>query len=95
MKSSKSERRTSLGEDQFDNLLRIALDSPVLSDWDPDGAMQLWWKAKQCRTVQDTKASPRHPEKDTGTSSSTADESDWTTLLISCKYTYNNMRLEV
>ena len=54
-----------------------------MSDWDPDGAVQLWWKAKQRRTVQDTRAPPRHPEKDTDTSSSTADEpyhldlSDW------------------
>ena len=38
--------RSSLGKDQLDNLLRIAIDSPTLSDWNPDGAVQLWWKAK-------------------------------------------------
>ena len=37
--------------------------------------MQLWWKAKQSRTVQNTRAPPRRPEKDTTMSSSAADES--------------------
>ena len=70
LKLIKCDRRSSLGEDQLDNLLRIAIDSPALSDWNPDGAVQLWWKAKQRRTVQDTRAPPRHLEKGTGTSSS-------------------------
>ena len=83
LKLIKCDRRTSLGEDHLDNLLRIAVDSPPLSNWVPDGAVQLWWKAKQRRTVQDTRAPPCHPEKDTDTSSSIADEpyhldlSDW------------------
>ena len=57
LKLIKYERRISLGEDQLDNLVRKAVDSPALSDWDPDGVVQLWWKAKQHRTVQDTQDS--------------------------------------
>ena len=51
----------------------VAVDSSGLSDWDPDGVMQLWWKAKQRRTVQNTRQPPHHPERDTGTISSTAE----------------------
>ena len=74
-----TERRTSLGEGQLDNLLRIAVDSPPLSDWDPSGAVQLWWEAKQCRTVQDTRAPPRRHQKETDstTESYQLDLSDW------------------
>jgi len=46
LKMIKTERRTSLGEEQLDNLLRIAVDSPPLSDC---GAVKLWWEAKQRR----------------------------------------------
>ena len=42
LKMIKSERRTSLGENRLDNLLRVAVDCPALLDWDPDGAVQLW-----------------------------------------------------
>ena len=52
LKLIKCERRTSSGQDRLDNLLRIAVDSPSLSDWDPDGAVQHWWQAKQHGTVQ-------------------------------------------
>ena len=62
LKLIKCDRKSSLGEDQLDNLLRIAIDSPALSYWDPDGAVQLWWKTKQRRTVQDTRP-PSYPEK--------------------------------
>ena len=75
LKLIKSERRTSLGENQLDNLLRVPVDSPALSDWNPDGAVQLWWKARQCRVVQDTRAPPCHSEKDNNPSSSDIDES--------------------
>ena len=87
LKSIKSERRTSLGENQLDNLLRVAVDSLALSDWDHDGAMQLWWKAKQRRVVQDTRTPPCHSEKDNNPSSSDVDESyhldlsDWNNFI--------------
>ena len=66
LKMIKTERITSLGEGQLDNLLRITVDSPPFSDWDPSRTVQLWWDAKQRRTVQDTRAPPRRPEKETG-----------------------------
>ena len=80
-------KKTSSGENQLDNLLRVAVDSPALSDWDPDGAVQLWWKAKQRRVVQDTRVPPCHSEKDNNPSSSDVDESyhldlsDWNNFI--------------
>ena len=49
LKLIKSDRRSSLGEDQLDQLLRIALDAPPLSKWDASGAVQLWWNDKTQR----------------------------------------------
>ena len=69
LKIIKTERRTSLGEEQLDNLLRIAVDSPPLSDWEPTGAVKLWWKVQQRITVQDSRAPPRRPEKETDSAS--------------------------
>ena len=79
LKMIKTERRTSLGESQLDNLLRIAVDSPPLSNWDPSGAVQLWWEAKQRRTVQDTRAPPRRPQEDIDSTAEAyqLDLSDW------------------
>ena len=42
LKLIKCDKRSGLRENQLGNLLRIAIDSPALSDWDPDGAVQLW-----------------------------------------------------
>lgn len=49
LKLIKSDRRSSLGEDRLDQLLRIALDAPPLSKWDASGAVQLWWNDKTQR----------------------------------------------
>ena len=59
LKLIKSDRRSCLSEDHLDDLVRIAVDGPPLSQWDARGAVQLWWKAKQRRQVRDTHAGPR------------------------------------
>ena len=46
LKLIKSDRRSSLGEDQFDQLLRITVD---VSKWDASGAVQLCWGDKTPR----------------------------------------------
>ena len=59
LKLIKSDRRSSLSEDHLDDLVRIAVDAPPLSQWDASGAIQLWWKDKQRRQVGDTRAPPK------------------------------------
>jgi hypothetical protein len=56
--NSKSERRSSLNEDHLDDLLRISVDGPPLTKWDAGGAINLWWRDKQRRQVNDKKAAP-------------------------------------
>jgi len=71
LKLIKSDHRSSLGEDRLDDLLRIAVDAPPLSQWDASGAIQLWWRDKQRRQVSDTRAPPNPSTSqldDTGTS---------------------------
>jgi len=84
LKVIKAEKRTSLGEGQFDNLLRVAVDSPPLSDWDLTGAVKLWWEAKQHRTVQDSRTPLRRPQKeiagDSASETYQLDLSDWDDL---------------
>ena len=46
LKLIKSDRRSSLGEDRLDQLLRISVDAPPLSKWDASGAVRLWWGDK-------------------------------------------------
>ena len=45
----KTDRRSWLGEENMDNLLRIKLEAPPLKHWDATGALNLWWKDKTCR----------------------------------------------
>ena len=49
LKLIKSDRRSRLGDDNLDNLLRIKVDAPPLLQWDSTGAVNLWWKDKTCR----------------------------------------------
>ena len=46
LKVIKTERRSCLGEDRLDQLLRINTDAPPLVDWDPSGSVDLWWRDK-------------------------------------------------
>lgn len=43
----KLKRRNSLSEDHLDDLMRISVDGPPLSQWDATPSVHLWWKDKQ------------------------------------------------
>ena len=58
LKVIKTDRHNSLGEDRLDQLDRIKVDGPPFAQWDATPAVQLWWKAKLCRDVKDTRALP-------------------------------------
>ena len=49
LKLIKTNRRTCLGEDTLDRLLRINVEGPPLSQWDASAALQLWQHAKMRR----------------------------------------------
>ena len=49
LKLIKTERRNSLSEDHLDDLMRISVDGPPLSQWDATPSVHLWWKDKQRR----------------------------------------------
>ncbi len=63
LKLIKGDRRSSLGEDRLDHLIRIGVEGPPLSQWDSSGAVELWWQDKtrrlnthvetSCKTVQE------------------------------------------
>ena len=42
LKLVKSEQRTCLGEDRLDQLVCISVEAPVLAQWDPSSAVELW-----------------------------------------------------
>ena len=42
MKLLKTGRRTSLGEDRLDHILRIRIEGPALEKWDATAAVGLW-----------------------------------------------------
>lgn len=54
LKLIKTIKRTSLGEDRLDELLRIKLEGPPLAQWDPTNAVGLWWRDKTRRTETST-----------------------------------------
>ena len=58
LKVIKSDRCNSHGEDRLDQLVRIKVDGPPFAQWDATPAVQLWWKAKLCRDVKDTRTPP-------------------------------------
>ena len=62
LKIIKTERRTCLGIDRLDSLLRITTDAPPLSKWDASGAVQRWWGDKTRRGVKDSRAPPKRKE---------------------------------
>ena len=85
LKVIKTNRRTCLGEDRLDSLLRIATTGPPLSDWDASPTVQLWWSDKRRRDIEDTRAPPRKKLHADSTNSDTESASlilddweDWT-----------------
>ena len=63
LKVIKTDRRTGLGEDRLDSLLRITTTGPPLSEWDPTHAVELWWSDKRRRNVDDDRAPPRKKQR--------------------------------
>ena len=53
LKVIKTNRRSCLGEDRLDGLLRIATTAPPLSLWDASHSVKLWWSDKKRRNVED------------------------------------------
>lgn len=58
LKAIKTNRRTCLGENRLDSLLRIATTAPPLSQWDASHAVELWWSDRKRRNVEDVRAPP-------------------------------------
>ena len=74
LKLIKSERRTCLGEDRLDQLIRINVEAPVLSQWDASNAVDLWWRDKTRRlNIRDTRARPRPSSSSTQVSDTDTD----------------------
>ena len=46
LKLIKTNRRTNLGEDSLDYLVRVNVEGPPLSEWDASRAFELWQHAK-------------------------------------------------
>ena len=46
LKFIKKRHRTSLKENTLDQLLRILVEGPPLSEWTADGALELWLREK-------------------------------------------------
>ena len=59
LKLMKSDRRNSLSEHHLDDIMRIMIEGPPLSQWDPSRAIQLWWQEKLRRSVGDTRKAPK------------------------------------
>ena len=84
LKFIKSDRRSSLSEDTLDHLVRITVDGPPLAQLDASPAVHLWWRKKQRRQVQNTRAAPRpstsHGETES-TETYTLNLEDWDTFV--------------
>ena len=49
LKTVKANRRSCLGEDRLEYLIRIQLEGPPLQQWDASRAVELWWTDKSRR----------------------------------------------
>ncbi len=79
LKLIKNSRRTCLGENTLDQLLRINVEGPPLADWDATRALELWWREKTQRVNhKDSGSAPRRPqEEETETEHKTFSPDDW------------------
>ena len=80
LKLIKVNRRTCLGEDTLDRLVRINVEGPSLSRWDASYALELWQKDKVRRvSCKDTPTQPdplpSHASTSTSTSTPTSTDS--------------------
>ena len=86
LKWIKTDRRSCLGEDTLEDLMRISLDGPPFANWNAKHAVELWSKGKARRSVQDERAPPRPSTSAASTTTTqveayTLDINDWDCLL--------------
>ena len=74
LKQFKDDARCSLNESTLDNLLRISVEAPPLSDWCAEGALDLWFKDKK-RRIEHKDTHKRRP-KSSNDNSHSSDEDD-------------------
>ena len=75
LKLIKTGHRTSLKENTLDQLLRIHVEGPPLSEWNADGALDLWLREKARRVSHKEHHRKRHTQS-TVTIDSSEDESE-------------------
>ena len=73
LKLIKNDRRTCLKEDTLDQLVRINVEGPPLSNWDASGAFELWMKEKVRRVNQQL---PQHHSTPTPVTINLDDDDD-------------------
>lgn len=80
LKFIKTKLRTCLGENQLDDLMRIQIEGPPLSEWDATGSINLWLKEKARRVnqLQETSNSTQSTSASTSviTTESASDEDE-------------------
>ena len=74
LKFIKSDRRNCLKEETLDRLLRINVEAPALSKWNPETAVKLWSNDKVRRVAQTGKRKPRRKKNPHCDSPSVSDE---------------------
>ena len=84
LKQIKDDFRCSLNESTLDELLRIAVEAPPLSNWHAEGALDLWYKEKAQRIEhkEKHKRKPKSNNKDSNdedddSSTKELDVDDW------------------
>ena len=85
LKIVKTNRRSCLGEDRLENLIRIQLAGPPLHRWDASRAVELWWTDKS-RRINQSASDSRASTSGNQTAASEGgdfvwDLSDWETWL--------------
>ena len=73
LKLIKTGHRTCLKEDTLDQLLRIHIEGPPLSEWKADGALELWLREK-ARRVSHKESHRKHRTQSTVSIDSSEDE---------------------
>ena len=80
LKQIKDDFRCSLNESTLDELLRIAVDAPPLSNWHAEGALDLWYKEK-ARRIDHKEKHKRMPKSSNDNDSNDEDDESNTTEL--------------
>ena len=73
LKQIKDDLKCSLNESTLDELLRIAVQAPPLSDWNAEGALDLWYKEKAWQ-IEHKRKHKRKPKNSMDKDSNDEDE---------------------